>query len=250
MALLSSSVIMDAVYMPDGSVTMTTIVMIIQMRGTAVSAYGFALLCTVLCSLATLAHGPISCISFNFNRVHISCCCYCCCWEGNWAEFTFAKTSGTLTGDRNNQKNRPIPLVPSKRVHETIKHVLKRCQTWRVLPPNIWISTAVKANCRAKGKLFICFWPALSALFRSSQLSGVFLAQKQHTCLPKVFLTSKNSCKEYFVERKQIKSTTAGYSKLRMFGGKTCHVCAQLEFVFSSCLDATDGTQVSLTFFL
>ena len=68
----------------------------------------------------------------------------------------------------------------------------------------------------------------------SSQLSGVFLAQKQHTCLPKVFLTSKNSCKEYFVERKHIKSTTAAYSKLRMFGGKTCHVWAQLEFVFSS----------------
>ena len=61
MALLSSSVITDAVYMPDGSVTMTTIVMIIQMRGTAVSAYRFALLCTVPCSLATLAHGPISC---------------------------------------------------------------------------------------------------------------------------------------------------------------------------------------------
>ena len=238
MALLSSSVIMDAVYMPDGSVTMTTIVMIIQMRGTAVSAYRFALLCTVPYSLATLeiwifylSQGPISCISFNFNRVYIRCCC---CWEGNWAEFTFAMTSGTLSGDRNNKKNRPIPLVPSKRVHETIKHVLKRCQTWRVLPPNIWISTAVKANCRAKGKLFVCFWPALSALFRSSQLSGVFLAQKQHTCLPKVFLTSKNSCKEYFDERKQIKSTTAAYSKLRMFGGKTCHVWAQLEFVFSS----------------
>ena len=153
---------MDAVYMPDGSVTMTTIAMIIQMRGTAVSANRFALLCTVPCSLATLAHGPISCISFNFNRVHISCCC-CCCWEGNWAEFTFAKTSGTLTGDRNNKNIGQYPLVPSKCVHETIKHVLKSCQTWRVLPRSIWILTAVKANCRAKGKLFICFWSALSA---------------------------------------------------------------------------------------
>ena len=82
MALLSSSVIMDAVYMPDGSVTMTTIVMIIQMRGTAVSAYRFALLCTVPCSSATLetrifylSQGPISCISFNLNRVYIRCCC-------------------------------------------------------------------------------------------------------------------------------------------------------------------------------
>ena len=31
----------------------------------------------------------------------------------------------------------------------------------------------------------------------------------QHTCLQKLFLKSKNSCKEYFVEQKQIKSTTA-----------------------------------------
>ena len=48
------------------------------------------------------------------------------------------------------------------------------------------------------------------------------------------FLTSKNSCKEYSVERKQIKLTTAAYSKLQMFGGKTCHACTQLEHVFSS----------------
>ena len=244
MALLSSSVIMDAVYMPDGSVTMTTIVMIIQMRGTAVSAYGFALLCTVLCSLATLAHGPISCISFNFNRVHISCCCYCCCycccWEGNWAEFTFAKTPGTLTGDRNNQKNRPIPLVPSKRVHETIKHVLKRCQTWRVLPPNIWILIAVKANCRAKGKLFICFWSALSAhISFFSTFRHISLSETAH--LPPESILKILAKNIFIVERKrrkQIKSTTAGYSKLRMFGGKTCHVCAQLEFVFSSYVHA------------
>ena len=62
----------------------------------------------------------------------------------------------------------------------------------------------------------------------------VFLAQKQHTWLQKSFLTSKTYCKEYFVERKQIKSTTAAYTKLRMFGGKTCHVCTQLEHVSSS----------------
>ena len=45
---------------------------------------------------------------------------------------------------------------------------------------------------------------------------------------------SKNFCKEYSVEQKQIKSTTAAYSKLQMFGGKTCHACTQLEHVFSS----------------
>jgi len=50
-----------------------------------------------------------------------------------------------------------------KRGHETKKHVVIGFQTWRVLSPNIWSLTAVKANCHAKGKLFICFWSARSA---------------------------------------------------------------------------------------
>ena len=44
------------------------------------------------------------------------------------------------------------------------KHVLIGCQTWHALPPNIWSLTAVKANCCAKGNLFMCFWSAHSAL--------------------------------------------------------------------------------------
>ena len=48
----------------------------------------------------------------------------------------------------------------------------------------------------------------LISLIHFSQLAGIFLAQKQHTCLQKVFLTSKNACKEYFVEQKQIQSRT------------------------------------------
>ena len=78
------------------------------------------------------------------------------------------------------------------------------------------------------------FGQQVPLIFHFSQLSGMFLAEKQHTCLQKLFLSSKNSCKEYFDEQKQIKSTTAMYSKLHMFGGKTCHVCTQLEYVFSS----------------
>ena len=85
MALHSSSVIMDAVYLPDGSVTMTTTVMIIRMRGTAVSAYRFALLCSLPCSLATLEARI-----FYLSRGPISC-----------AVVTLAKTSGTFTGNRN-----------------------------------------------------------------------------------------------------------------------------------------------------
>ena len=53
-----------------------------------------------------------------------------------------------------------LPSVASKHGHETKRHVLIGCQTWRVLPPNIWSLTAVKANCHAKG---LCFWSARSA---------------------------------------------------------------------------------------
>ena len=70
--------------------------------------------------------------------------------------------------------------------------------------------------------------------FHFSQLSVTSLAQKQHTCLQKLFLTSKTLARTDFVEQKQIKSTTAAYSKLRTLGAKTCHFCTQLEHVFSS----------------
>ena len=52
-----------------------------------------------------------------------------------------------------------------------------------------------------------------SSLFHFSQLAGIFHPQKQ-LCLKNVFLTSKNACKEYFFEQKQIKSIAAAYSKL------------------------------------
>ena len=99
-----------------------------------------------------------------------------------------------------------------------------------------WSLTAIKANSRTNGKLFILFFTSVfHSHFISLNSEGrIFLAQKQHTCLQKLFFTSKNSCKECFVEQKQIKSTTATSSKLRMFGTKTCHFCSQLEHVFSS----------------
>ena len=114
-----------------------------------------------------------------------------------------------------------LPSVASKCGHKTKKHVLIGCQTWRVLSPNI---RTVASDQRVP----------LISFFNFSQLAGIFLSQKQHTCLQKVFFPSKNACKEYFVEQKQIKSTTAAYSKLWMFGAKTCHVCTQLEHVFPS----------------
>ena len=125
-----------------------------------------------------------------------------------------------------------LPSVASKRGNETKKHVLIGGQTWHVSWANIWSLTAVKANCRAKGKLFTRFWSARSAPISFFSTFRHIFAQKQHACLQKLFLTSKNSYTEYFVKRKQIKSTTAAYSKLRMSGAKTCHVCTQLEHVF------------------
>ena len=74
--------------------------------------------------------------------------------------------------------------VSSKHGHETKRHVLIGCQTWRVLPPNIWSLTVVKANCHAKRLRLL----RLPLIFHFSQLSGIFLTQKQHTCLHKLFL--------------------------------------------------------------
>ena len=146
---------------------------------------------------------------------------------------------------------------------------------WRVLPPNIWSLTAIKANCPSKGKLFICFWSMCSAqisfflTFRhisrsetahllvpypdsawdkegarpskpwdkgKAQSRKIFSAFRASVwcknkgsrapraptldpptaCLQKLLLTSKNFCKEYFVERNQTKSTAAAYFKLQM----------------------------------
>ena len=62
------------------------------------------------------------------------------------------------------------------------KHVLIGCQTWRVLPPNIWSLTAVKAHCRAKGELFICFWSASCAhiSFFFSTISHISRSETAH----------------------------------------------------------------------
>ena len=105
------------------------------------------------------------------------------------------------------------------------------CQTWRVLPPDIWSLTAVEANCCTKDKLFIyVFDQRVPLIFHFSQLSGKFLAPAH---LPP----------EYFVEHKskQIKSTTAAYSNLRTFGAK--HVM----FSPNNCtLHVTDGIIIAI----
>ena len=76
------------------------------------------------------------------------------------------------------------------------------CLAWRVLAPNIWSLTAVKANCRAKGKLFMFLISAPPLIFHFSQLPGLFRVQEQFTCLQRLFLTFENSCKEYIISAK------------------------------------------------
>ena len=103
--------------------------------------------------------------------------------------------------------------------------------------------TAVKANCRAKGKLFICFW-CVSVIFHFSQLSGIFLAQKQHTWLQKLFVTSKNSCKEDLVERKknQVDNSHLLHTSNVWRQNMLClHPIRTCFFLTCTCLDATDG---------
>ena len=95
-----------------------------------------------------------------------------------------------------------ILSVASKCEHEK-KTGSNKCQTWCVLPPNIWSLTAVKANCRAKCKLFVCFWSAHFAhilfflTFRHiSRSETCTLASRNHSWRPKILakniLLSKN----------------------------------------------------------
>ena len=102
----------------------------------------------------------------------------------------------------------------------------------------------LKQTVTPKVSCLYVFDQCILLIFHLSQLSGIFLDQNQHTCLQKLFLTPKNSGKEYLVGWKQIKSTTAALSELQVFGAKTCHICAQLEHVFFlACtrFDATNG---------
>ena len=132
------------------------------------------------------------------------------------------------------------------------KHVLTGCcQTFKVWQP-------LKQTVTPKASCLYVFDQCILLIFHFSQLPGTFLAQKKHTCFWKLFLTSKHSCKEYFVERKQMNSTTTACSKLWMLGSKTCHVCTQLELQFIPhlfrqsmvCLRTLSNDQVRLEFYI
>ena len=109
------------------------------------------------------------------------------------------------------------------------------CRPFEVWQP-LTQTVAPKVGC------LLCSWPACLLIFHFPQLSGI-LAQKQPTGLQKLFFMSKNSCKDYFVEWKQINSTTATNFKLQMFGAKTCHSCTQLEQVFFLMLACMAGVK-------
>ena len=109
------------------------------------------------------------------------------------------------------------------------KHVLMGCQAWHVLPPNIWSLTAVKANCRAKGKLFICFWlvhfPHTSFL---STVRFMYISCSETARLtPEIILNIKKFLQRMFCWAKT-NQVDNSYSNLWMFGGKTFHVVMQI----------------------
>ena len=81
------------------------------------------------------------------------------------------------------------------------RHVLG-CQKWLVLPPNIWSLTAVKPTCCAIGNLMFLI-SALPLIFHFSHLLGIYLAQKQHTCLQKLLLHWKIVAKNILLNEKQ-----------------------------------------------
>ena len=92
---------------------------------------------------------------------------------------------GVVTVKRKGWELRWRGEVAVKRRHVRKKHVLIGCQTWRVLPPNIWSLNAVKASCRAKGEgVLTCFWSASSAhLLIFSIFSNISQSETAHLLL-------------------------------------------------------------------
>ena len=87
-------------------------------------------------------------------------------------------------------------------------------------------------------------------IFYFSQLSGISIAQKQLTCPKKLFWTSKNSYKGYFVETKQIKLTTASPTPNFecLTSNMSClHPIKTCSFLTCTCLNTTDGNLVITT---
>ena len=81
-------------------------------------------------------------------------------------------------------------------------------------------------------------------IFYFSHLSGISIAQKQLTCPKKLFWTSKNSYKGYFVETKQIKLTTASPTPNFecLTSNMSClHPVKTYSFLRCTCLNTTDG---------
>ena len=109
----------------------------------------------------------------------------------------------------------------------------------------------LKQTVTPKVSCLLCFWPARSAHISLFLTLRHFISRSETAHLPPeiILLTSKNSCKEYFVEWKQIKSTTGAYSKLWMFGQNMSCLHAIIHFFFLTCthLDATECKMAAKT---
>ena len=97
--------------------------------------------------------------------------------------------------------------------------------------PSQGIIVAVKANCRAKREVVYMF------LISAIRSYFTFLNFRAYFSLRNSTLASRNYSYHLKILKKNIllsvqQSTTAAYSKLRMFDGKTCHVCKPNYNVF------------------
>ena len=90
-----------------------------------------------------------------------------------------------------------LPSVASKRGHERKKTCCNRV-------PDMTCFVAKQTVTPKVSYLFV-FDQRVPLNFHFPQLSVTFIAQKQHTWLQKLFLTSKNLARNDFVEQKQIK---------------------------------------------
>ena len=101
--------------------------------------------------------------------------------------------------------------------------------------------TAVNTNCQAKSKLFLSFDQCIPLIVHYSQLSCIFLAQKQHTCLQKLLFKSKNS-KNCSAKENQIDNSCLLQTLNVWWQNVSClHPIKTCFFLTCTCLDATNS---------
>ena len=138
-------------------------------------------------------------------------------------------------GEQSYRRILVILSVASKCEHEK-KTCSNNCQTWCVLPLNIWSLTAVK--CRAKCKLFVCFGSAHFAHI-SFFLTFRHISRSETAHLPpEIILNVQKFLQRIFCWAKTNQVDNSHQLQTSNVWQQNIDIYTQSQHVFSSCVHA------------